>query len=249
MKPFAIFCLQAANGAAPLGTLVLSPSVTCLVVQPWPWSGSIEADPVYQTCSFRGFCHHMADPGPATSPGGTCAWIRVKISGYTSVHITLSILGMTTHVVSTLESPTALINCNGKDMFITIVIVVASFGREKEKQQHNGTIWPAKRILHLWTTIPTGLCGRCTFQLLHFSSQCPDILNMLSPVVSMLLHQYLHAFCPQRQQKRSEKKDGEKSQQFFTLGKAVSQCVLHLCTLPGPPSLSSLVPLASWRAE
>lgn len=46
-----------------------------------PQSESVEADPAFPTCSFRGFCYHMADPGPAASPGVTCAWIRVKILG------------------------------------------------------------------------------------------------------------------------------------------------------------------------
>lgn len=46
-----------------------------------------------------------------------------------------------------------------------------------------------------------------------------------------------------------EEVEGEKSQQFLHQPKLVSKCVLHLCTLLGPPSLSCLVLLASWRAE
>lgn len=55
------------------------PSYTCLVVLPEPRSGSAEADPANRADSSRDFCHHMADPGPAASPGVTCAWIRVTI--------------------------------------------------------------------------------------------------------------------------------------------------------------------------
>lgn len=40
-----------------------------------------------------------------------------------------------------------------------------------------------------------------------------------------------------------------KKSTVFTPAKAVSKCLLHLCTQQGPPSFSFLVPLASWRAE
>lgn len=77
--------------AAKRGTLPASPtpSFTCLMVQPEPWSGSSEADPAYQAGSSRGLCHHMADPGPAASPGvlgseeriRACALcVRVRVS-------------------------------------------------------------------------------------------------------------------------------------------------------------------------
>ncbi|KAK2918825.1 hypothetical protein Q8A73_003196 [Channa argus] len=56
-----------------------TPPPFTLVVRPKPRSGSAEADPAYQAGSSRGFCHHMADPGPAASPGVTSAWIRVMI--------------------------------------------------------------------------------------------------------------------------------------------------------------------------
>lgn len=56
-------------------------------MRPRPRSGSAEADPAYRAGSSRGFCHHMADPGPAASPGVTRAWIRV-----TNVSIQLSTL-------------------------------------------------------------------------------------------------------------------------------------------------------------
>lgn len=81
---------------------------------------------------------------------------------------------------------------------------------------------------------------------MHFSN-CPDILNMLSPVVSMV--QYLHAFCPQRQQRRTEKRLKGEKWTVFTPAKAVSKCILHLCSLQGPPPLSYLVPLTSCGAE
>lgn len=135
MKPFPYFCPQAANGAATLGTLLPSPSVTCLVVQPRPRSGSVEADPAYQTCSFRGFCHHMADPGPAASPGGTCAWIREKISGCTSVHITLSILSMTTQMLFQQIGITNLFNKLQQESywFFFIFFIFFSIFRKKRK--------------------------------------------------------------------------------------------------------------------
>lgn len=83
MKPFPFLCPQASNGAAVVpaakGWLPPSPSVTCSVVRPTPRSGSVEADPAYRAGSSGGFCHHMADPGPAASPGVACTWIRVTI--------------------------------------------------------------------------------------------------------------------------------------------------------------------------
>lgn len=81
MKPFPFLCPQVPNGAAVVpaakGWLPSPPSFTCLVVRPEPRSGSAEADPAYRAGSSRGFCHHMVDPGPAASPGVTCAWITV----------------------------------------------------------------------------------------------------------------------------------------------------------------------------
>lgn len=90
-------------------------------------------------------------------------------------------------------------------------------------------------------------CGRCTFQLFLFPRQCPDILNMLSAVVSMV--QYLHAFCSQRQQKRIEKRQKGKSQQFLHQAKLYLNASYISTPCKAPPFLSSLVPLASWRAE
>lgn len=93
--------------------------------------------------------------------------------------------------------------------------------------------------------------GDAFFQLFHFSRQSPDILNMLSPVVSMVLPQYLHVFCHKRQQKRIEKKvEGEKKSAVF-----LHQPKLYLnmsyisapCQAPHPSHSS--FPLASWRAE
>lgn len=91
-----------------------------------------------------------------------------------------------------------------------------------------------------------------TRQQMHYptaslSWRCPDILNMLSMVVSMVLSQYLHAFCPQRQQKRKEREQNGKKSTVFTLAKAVSQCVLHLCTLLSPPI--PLIPRSSRLLE
>lgn len=94
----------------------------------------------------------------------------------------------------------------------------------------------------VFTTILIAPCGRCTFQLFHFSRQCPDILNMLSPVVSMV--QYLHAFCPQRQQKRVEKRQKGKSQQFLHQPKLYLNVsyISAPCKAPHPSHPSFLSP-------
>lgn len=69
----------------------------------------------------------------------------------------------------------------------------------------------------VFTTILASPRGRCTFQLFHFSKECPDILNVLSPVVSMALCQYLHAFCPPKATKEDrEAIERKKVNSFYT---------------------------------
>lgn len=82
MKPFPFLCPEAPNDAAVVPAAkekLLPPPSFTLVVRPKSRSGSAEADPAYRAGSSRGFCHHMADPGPAASPGVTHVWIRVMI--------------------------------------------------------------------------------------------------------------------------------------------------------------------------
>lgn len=54
------------------------------------------------------------------------------------------------------------------------------------------------------------------FPIVSLCRQCPDILNMLSPVVSMVLLQYLHAFLSPKATKEEIKEiEGEKVNSFL----------------------------------
>lgn len=99
----------------------------------------------------------------------------------------------------------------------------------------------------LFTIILAGLCGRCTFQLFHFSSQCPDILNRLSPVVSIVLCQYLHAFLSPKATKEGRKEiEGEKVNSFYTGQSCISMCLTSLH--PARPPIP-LIPRSSRLLE
>lgn len=53
------------------------------------------------------------------------------------------------------------------------------------------------------------------FPTVSLSRRWPDILNMLSMVVSMVLSQYLHAFVPKGNKRGKKRNRMEKSQQFL----------------------------------
>lgn len=157
------------------------PSSTCSVVRPEPRSGSAEADPAYRAASSRGFCHHMADPGPAASPGVTRAWIRVTIFGVLGFSespqhdtdvVSAKFLKNVNYSWGIQKKAGALKPCKE----VSLEAVTPFLFRTCTRTYRMHSLANGQNLLvDVFATIFMAPCGRCTFQLLHFLQQRPDI--------------------------------------------------------------------------
>lgn len=209
----------------------------------------------------------MADPGPAASPGVTHAWIRVMILSIRSPRYP-SIPSMTTQMLfqqipeNVSYSRKNEVGIHAKRLilmshlwtclifqWLSEVPVKFSFSTYEWEESINFTGWQMNIMLYLWQYLAQYFT---TMWEMHF----PAVLlfravpwHFKNVIFSGTNGPIFAWFLSPKATKEDREETGGKKSTVFTTVKAVSKCILHLCSLQGPPSLSSLVPLTSWRAE